>query len=70
MPRQATRAEDSARAEMSQVYNAQKHDADGWDNWGLYTAHVVHGLIEEVASLRARLEAAGINPGPARDPFE
>ena len=70
MPKQTTPAEERTRGCMKSVYNSQKLDADGWADWGMYTAHVVHGLIEEVVSLRARLVAGGVDPGPERDPFE
>lgn len=70
MPKQTTPAEEHARGRMKNVYNSQKMDAEGWADWGMFTAHVVHGLIEEVASLRDRLVAEGIDPGPERDPFE
>ncbi|MCG3127239.1 MAG: hypothetical protein CHACPFDD_02097 [Phycisphaerae bacterium] len=55
---------------MKRVYNGQKLDEDGWADWGMFTAHVVHGLIEEVASLRAKLQAKGVDPGAERDPFD
>lgn len=70
MARQTTRDEERARDRMKKVYNGQKEDADGWNDWGMFTAHVVNGLIEEVAQLRAKLESKGIDPGPTRDPFE
>ncbi|TWT41011.1 hypothetical protein RAS1_37020 [Phycisphaerae bacterium RAS1] len=70
MPKQTMPAEERTRGRMKSVYNTQKLDADGWADWGIYTAHVVHGLIEEVASLRATLVAEGVDLGPERDPFE
>jgi len=69
MARQTTRDEERTRDRMTKVYNAQKRDSDGWNDWGMFTAHVVHGLLQEVAELRARLEAKGIDTGPERDPF-
>jgi hypothetical protein len=54
---------------MKHVYNEQKARDDGWQDWGIFTAHVVHGLIEEVRHLRAKMTQAGIRPPPERDPF-
>lgn len=70
MPKRTTAEEEHTRSEMSRAYNAQKHDPDGWDDWGMFTAHVVHGLIAEVGRLRHMLRCHGIDPGPERDPFE
>ena len=70
MPKQTTREEERTRGAMKEVYNAKKENADGWTDWGMFTAHVVHGLVQEVAELRARLRSKGIDPGPERDPFE
>lgn len=70
MARQTTCDEERTRDRMKNVYNAQKRNSDGWNDWGMFTAHVVHGLIQEVAELRAKLEAEVIDSGPQRDPFE
>jgi len=70
MARQTTGDEERTRDRMKNVYNAQKRDPDGWNDWGMFTAHVVHGLVQEVAELRARVEGEGIDTGPERDPFE
>lgn len=70
MVKQTTRDEERTRDRMKRVYNAQKEDADGWNDWGMFTAHVVHDLVQEVGELRGRLESQGVDPGPERDPFE
>lgn len=70
MPKRTTPDEERTRDRMKNVYNAQKHDEEGWSDWGMFTAHVVHGLIEEIRKLRPELTARGIDPGPERDPFE
>lgn len=70
MPRTTTAANEQTRDRMKGVYNAQKAHPEGWQDWGMFTAHVVHGLIEEVGHLRGLLRANGIKAPPARDPFE
>jgi hypothetical protein len=69
MPKQTTQAEEKSRDWMKHVYNEQKARDDGWQDWGMFTAHVVHGLIEEVRHLRAKMTQAGVHPPPERDPF-
>lgn len=70
MARTPTAAERATKKEMSRAYKAQEHDSDGWPDWREFTAHVVHGLLDEVAELRQQLSRHGLDPGSPRDPFE
>ncbi len=69
MPKTTSAPEEQTRDRMKSVYNAQKALREGWQDWGMFTAHVVHGLIREVHELRAGMTAAGIALPPERDPF-
>ncbi len=70
MPRQITNEEDATRKEMSRRYKAQEHDADGYNDWGQYTAHVVHCQRQEIARLRALLQRRNVEPGEWDEPFQ
>jgi hypothetical protein len=60
---------EQTKRKMICAWEQQKHDPCGWNDWGMYTAHVVHGLICEVEELRKKLIQSNIDPGKSRDPF-
>lgn len=70
MSRQITPEEEATRSAVSHRYKAQEHQADGYNDWGQYTAHVVHCQRQEIARLRAALQGHGLAPGDWHDPFE
>lgn len=70
MPRTTSVQEEHTRVQMTAAYNAQKAGPNGWQDWGMFTAHVVHGLIEEVNVLRAQIQSAGGTVPSKRNPFD
>jgi hypothetical protein len=69
MARSTTAQEERTRDQMSRAFKDEKSRAEGWADWGMFTAHVVHGLIQEVADLRGAMREAGVAEPPNRDPF-
>ena len=70
MPRDNTDAEDRTKHEMIAVYQAQEHLPEGFDDWGMFTAHVVHTQRTEIERLRGLLEQNGIESGDWDDPLQ
>lgn len=70
MPRENTSEEATTRREMTDAYKRQKELADGFDDWGRFTAYVVCEQRREIERLRGLLQANGIDPGTWDDPFE
>jgi len=54
---------------MIDAYQAQEHLPDGFDDWGQFTAHVVHAQRVEIGRLRDLLVQHGIDAGEWDDPL-
>lgn len=69
MGRETTDAEERTRHEMTDVYRQQKEWPDGFNDWGMFTGHVVHAQREEIERLRGLLEQKGVDAGDWADPL-
>lgn len=69
MARDTTPDEEETRKLMTGAYKDQEHEPEGFDDWGNFTAHVVHAQRREVARLRSKLSDHGIDPGGWDDPL-
>lgn len=54
---------------MTRAYKGQEHAIEGYDDWGNFTAHVVHSQRSEIERLRRLLDSQGIDPGGWDDPL-
>ena len=70
MPGKITQEEVAIRHQMSTTYKGQEASADGFDDWGEYTAHVIYLHRKEIYRLQQLLESKELNPGSWADPFE
>ncbi|MCO6437239.1 MAG: hypothetical protein J5J06_09150 [Phycisphaerae bacterium] len=68
MARENTADEAATRREMTDAYKRQKEAADGFDDWGKFTAHVVCEQRREIERLRGILQHKGLDPGDWDDP--
>lgn len=69
MPGRTSEDEEETRRLMKLSYKDQQHAPDGFDDWGEFTAHVVHAQRREIDRLRDRLREHGIEPGDWDDPL-
>ncbi len=69
MPRSTTNEEEETRRLMTRAYRGQKHAQDGFDDWGDFTAHVVHAQRREIGRLRDLLIDQRIDPDRWDDPL-
>jgi len=69
MTRDNTPDEDRTKHEMIDTYRVQEHLPDGFNDWGMFTAHVVHSQRKEIDRLRALLEGHSIEAGEWEDPL-
>lgn len=70
MARETTAEEAATRRKMTDAYRRQKEGADGFDDWGKFTAHVVCEQRREIERLRGFLETSSVDPGTWDDPLE
>lgn len=70
MARDNTADEARTRREMTDACKRQKNGADGFDDWGRFTAYVVCAQRQELERLRALLHEHSIDSGSWDDPFE
>lgn len=69
MSRPTTPDEEATRKEMTRLYKTQEHAPDDYNDWGQFTAHVVHSQRLEIVRLRTLLQSRGIDAGDWDDPF-
>jgi hypothetical protein len=69
MARSNTPEQDATKHEMIAAYKAQEHTSDGFNDWGVFTAHVVHAQRTEIERLRELLRERGIDAGQWDDPL-
>lgn len=67
MARDNTPEEAATRREMTDAYQQQKTSANGFDDWGKFTAHVVYAHRQEIQRLRELLTDQGVPLGPWSD---
>jgi len=70
MAQDITAEEAAIRRHMSSIYKSQENSPNGFDDWGMFTAHVVYTQRKEIERLRDILKEKNIDPGPWDDPFE
>jgi hypothetical protein len=63
MARDTTPEEEATKHEMIAAYKAQEHSPDGFNDWGMFTANVVHAQRTEIQRLRELLRERGIDAG-------
>jgi hypothetical protein len=64
-----TPEEEATRKNMSRIYKNQEHNQTGYDDWGKFTAHVVHSQRNEIDRLRTLCQQKGVDPSAWNDPF-
>lgn len=69
MARETTEAEERTRHRMIDVYRQQENLPDGFNDWGMFTAHVVHAQRMEIERLRGLLDQNGVDAGDWDDPL-
>lgn len=69
MTRETSEVEERTRQEMIVAYRAQQ-TPEGFDDWGRFTAHVVHAQHAEIERLRCLLREQGIGVGEWDDPLD
>jgi len=69
MARDTTPEEEATRHEMIAAYKAQEHSPDGYNDWGMFTAHVVHAQRAEIERLRGLLREHGVEVDEWEDPL-
>jgi predicted N-acyltransferase len=69
MTRETSEPEERARQHMIAAYRAQQAP-EGFDDWGKFTAHVVHAQRMEIERLRRLLREQGIEVGEWDDPLD
>jgi hypothetical protein len=70
MARDTTPEEEATRHEMIAAYKVQEHAPDGFNDWGMFTAHVVHAQRIEIRRLHELLQGRGVGPGEWEDPLD
>lgn len=68
MTRGTSEPEESTRQDMIAAYRAQQ-TPEGFDDWGMFTAHVVHAQRVEIERLRHLLREESIEVGQWADPL-
>jgi hypothetical protein len=64
------KAEEQFRREMSAAYKAQVHDPGGYDDWGMFTAHVSQTYRKKIGRLHALLTQYDRAAGEWEDPVD
>jgi hypothetical protein len=70
MARSTSPEEEDTRRLMTRAYKGQEHTPDGFDDWGNFTAHVVHAQRAEIERLRKLVGQQGLELGEWDDPLE
>ena len=69
MPGKLTDDERAFKKLWSAFFLGQKDQADGYDDFGEFSAHVAHGYRREILRLRGILQQNGVSPGTWSDPL-
>jgi hypothetical protein len=69
MPGNLTADEQAFKSRWSRIYKHQERQANGYDDFGEFSAHVAHAYRQEVLRLRAILKQNGTDPGEWSDPI-
>ena len=70
MARKNTPDEKATRREMTDAYQRQEGSSDGYDDWGMFTAHVVCEQRNEIERLTNLLRDSGADSGTWPDPLK
>jgi hypothetical protein len=70
MAQSNTPEEETTKHEMIGAYKAQEHAPNGFNDWGVFTAHVVHAQRTEIQRLHGLLQGRGIDAGQWADPLD
>lgn len=69
MARPTTPQEEETRRLMTRAYKGQKYAPNGYDDWGDFTAHVVHAQRGEIDRLRSLIAQQRIDLNLWDDPL-
>jgi hypothetical protein len=59
----------AAKKRWRRIYKAQEHQAEGYDDFGEFSAHVAYSDRRAILRLRAILQERGVDPGAWSDPI-